>query len=174
MGFVDAQILPDVDGLVVVLEYGHIQLLERKLQLAHGEVQRPGAHLALEVLAEAEVAQHLEEAQMATIRADDVDVVRAYALLYRGGADIAVVQVLLLQEVRLELHHARAGKQQAGIIGDQRRRRHTFASLALEIAQVLFPDFGRCHVSHSFNSPDWRSNCLPALQFPLENNHRLY
>ena len=106
-----AQVLPNLDGLVVVLEHREVQTLRRQPQHVHGEVVGPGAHLFLEVLAEGEVAEHLEEAQMAARGADDVDVVGAHALLHGGGADIRRLQLLLLQEVGLELHHAGTRQQ---------------------------------------------------------------
>ena len=57
----NAERLPDLDGLVVVLEDGEVQLLNRQPQHVGRELERPSAHFLLEVLAEAEVAHHLEE-----------------------------------------------------------------------------------------------------------------
>ncbi len=149
------QTLPDADGLIVVLEHGEVQLLKRQPQHIHAEIQRHGAHLTLEVLAEAEIAQHLKEAEMAPGGADNVDIVGAHALLHGGGANVRLFQLLLLQEVRLKLHHARAGQQQRRVVGDKRGRRHALTALAFEIAQISFADLRGRHVFHlrSFNGP---------------------
>ena len=148
VAFVHTQALPDLDGLVIVLEDGEVEPIHGKFQLVHGEVERPLAHLLLEILAEAEVAQHLEEAQMAAVGADDVDVVGADALLDGRGTDIGGFQMLLLEEVGLELDHARTGEQQAGIVGNQRRGGHALTALFFEVAKVLLADFRGAHVSH--------------------------
>ena len=74
------------------------------------ELPRPTDRLGLEVVAEAEVAQHLEEREVPVRAADVVEVVvlaaGAHALLAptpRGGTAAALVA----DEVRLERHHAR-------------------------------------------------------------------
>ena len=151
MAFVDAEALPDLDGLVVVKEHGEVEFLFRKAQNLGGELHCPGAHLLLEVLAEAEVAQHLEEAQVTAVGADDVDVVGAHALLNGGGADVVGVELLHMQEVRLELHHAGAGKKQRRVVGNKGRRRQALAPLAFEEAEVLLADLSRSHVLHVLN-----------------------
>ena len=115
-----AQLLPDLDGLVVVEIHGEVQALGRQAQHLGGEFVRPRAHLLLEVFAEAEVAQHLEEALVTARGADDVDVVRAHALLHRRRTDVGGFEVLLLQEIRLELHHAGARQQQRRVVGNER------------------------------------------------------
>ena len=114
-----AQALPNLDGLVVVFEDGEVEALCRQAQHLSAELVGPGAHLLLEVFAEAEVAQHLEEAQVAASAADVVDVVGADAFLHGGGADVGGLQVLLLQEVGLELHHACGGEQKRRVIRDE-------------------------------------------------------
>jgi hypothetical protein len=76
----------------------------------------------LEVVAEGEVAHHLEEGQVALGRADDVDVGRAKALLHRDRAPVG--RDLLFGEVGLEGHHARDGEQQGGVVRDQAGRGH--------------------------------------------------
>ena len=141
----DADLLPDLCRLVVIGEHGDVDAVLLKLEDLGGELVRPGAHLLLEVLAKREVAEHLEERQMTPVGADDVDVVGADALLRGGGADIAVVQVLLLQEVRLELDHTGNRQQKRRVIGDQRGRRPALAALLLEELQVCLADFcGGC------------------------------
>ena len=76
--------------------------------------QRDG--VGLEVVAEAEVAQHLEEAEVAGRAPDELDVVvlapDAHALLHRRGPRVR--RRLLAQEVRHELVHPRVGEQRRG------------------------------------------------------------
>ncbi len=96
MAFWHSQGLPDLDGLIVIFEHSEIEPLQRKPQHVHGEIQGPLAHLVLEVLAEGEIAQHLEEAQVPPRGADDVYVIGADALLHGGGADVGLFQLLLL------------------------------------------------------------------------------
>ena len=147
MVFGHAERLPDLDGLVVVLEDGEVQLVLRKAEHLRGELEGPGAHLVLEIAAEAEVAQHLEERQVTGI-ADVVDVVGAHAFLHCGSADICGIKLLLMKEVGLELHHACAGEQKRRVIGDKGGGRHAFAALALEELQVLLADLRASHVLH--------------------------
>ena len=84
------------------------------------ELVGPGDGVFLEVVAEAEVAQHLEEGEMALGRTDDVDVDGPHHLLHRrrtwkGG-------MLLTEEVGLEGHHPGVGEQQRGVDRDQGSR----------------------------------------------------
>ena len=148
MGGVDAHALPDAGGLLVLLVDGDVDLLGVELHHLGGELPGPLAHLLLEVLAEGEVAEHLEEAQVAAVCADDVDVIGAHALLGGGGADVLGVEVLLLQEVGLELHHARNGQQQGGVVGDEGGRRPVLAALLLEELEVGITQLGACHSLH--------------------------
>src|SRR6185312_16273936 len=73
----------------------------------------------LEVVAEGEVAGHLEERVVPGGLADLVDVAGAHALLDRGGARVR--RGRLTEEVRLELHHAGVDEQQRRVVEDQRR-----------------------------------------------------
>ena len=147
MAVFDAEVLPNLDGLVVVFEHREVQLFFRQAEHFSREFVRPSAHLVLEVFAKAEIAQHFEERKVARI-ANIVDVVGAHALLHRRGADVLGVEFFLMQEVRLELHHASAREQKARIVGNQRRRRHALAALLLEELQVLLANFRCSHVLH--------------------------
>ena len=140
MAILNTQRFPNLDGFVIILEHGEVQLLDRKLQHIGGKLQRPGAHLLLEVLAKAEVAHHLEEAQVATRGADDVDIVGAHAFLHGGGADVVGIEFLHMQEIRLELHHARTREQQRRVVGNQRRGRVELAALVHDESNVIFPE----------------------------------
>ena len=143
----NAERLPDLDRLVVILEHCKVELLRRQAEHLGGELEGPGTHLVLEVLSEAEVAHHLEEGQVARV-ADVVDVVGTHALLRGRGADVGWVELLLVKEVGLELHHAGARQKQRRVVGDERGGRHALASLLLEEGEVLLADFCGGHVLH--------------------------
>ena len=96
MARIDAEILPDLDRLIVIFEHGEIKLLERKTEHLGRKFKRPRAHFLLEVFAKGEIAEHLEEAQVTTSSTDDIDIVGAYTLLHRGRANIGRLQMLLL------------------------------------------------------------------------------
>ena len=112
--------------------------------------QLPGVAdgVALEVVAEAEVAQHLEEGVVARGVADVVQVVvlatGAYALLAGRGARIgALVEA---QEHILELVHPGVGEQQRRVVArDHRRRGHDGVALGLEVLQEGGADFRGFH-----------------------------
>ena len=103
---------PDLRGLVVVAIDGDPQPLRRDAERAGDELPGEGDGLALEVVAEAEVAEHLEERVMARGVANVLEVVvlaaGADAALAAGRARIAAA--VLAKEGVLELHHAGVGK----------------------------------------------------------------
>ena len=106
---------------------------------------RVGDGFLLEVVAEAEIAQHLEEGVVAIGEADVLQIVvlaaGAHAFLRGGGA--RVVALLDAEEDVLELVHAGVGEQQRGIVGrHQRRGVHDLVSVLLEIAQEHGTNFG--------------------------------
>ena len=109
-----------------------------------GEVDGVG----LEVVAEGEVAQHLEEGVMAAGVADVLEVVvlaaGADAFLRAGGA--RVVALFQAQEDVLELVHARVGEQQRGVVGGHERRAadDAVASFGKKVEKAL-SDFVTCH-----------------------------
>ena len=89
----------------------------------------------LEVVAEGEVAEHLEEGVVARGVADVVEVVvlaaGAHALL-RGRRRVVGARLLAGEHV-LELHHAGVGEHQGRIVArHKRRRRHDLVALLLE------------------------------------------
>ena len=124
----------------VALEDGHIQPVfgDAEPLLAGDQLPGKGDGVALEVVAEAEVAQHLEKGVVAAGEADVFKVVvlaaGADALLRRGGA--GVVALLGAKEEVFELVHARVGEQQRGVVGrHQRGRVHAAVPLRLKKAQ---------------------------------------
>ncbi len=143
---------PVLVGLIVArnaffaLEDGGVELVFVDAEpLGRGD-QLPGVGdgVFLEVVAEAEIAQHLEEGVVAIGEADVLQVVvlaaGAHALLRGGGA--RVVALLDAEEDVLELVHAGVGEQQRGIVGrHQRGGVHFLVSLGDEIVQEHAANF---------------------------------
>ena len=124
---------PEVGGLVVVAEDGDPELVLRDLELAGEELPGEVDGLALEVVAEAEVAEHLEEGVVAGGVADVLEVVvlaaGAHAALGAGGA--RVVALVAAEEDVLELHHAGVGEEQRRVVArDERGTRDDAVALA--------------------------------------------
>ena len=108
----------------------------RGVDLEHDgrEFPRPGNSLPLEVVADAEVAQHLEYRVVGEI-ADDINIGRAEALL--GRRESYAGRRLVPCVVRLERHHACRSEQQRRIPGRyERRARHEQVAALLEEAQI--------------------------------------
>ncbi len=110
---------PQLHGLVIVL-------VDREPEPLHGQPplvdqQIPGVFdgLFFEIVAKGEVAQHLEEGVVPGAGADLLQIVVLAAdpqtLLGCGGP--AIVPLLQPQEEILELHHARIGEHQGGVVG---------------------------------------------------------
>ena len=123
--------------LVVAAEDGEPHPLGVELQDVDEVVPRVLDGLALEVVAEREVAEHLEEGVVARGLADLVEVVvlaaRADALLRRGGA--RVVALLRAEEHVLELVHPGVGEEQRRVVrGQQRAARHAAVAALLEVS----------------------------------------
>ena len=106
----DALLVPELDGLLVVLEDGHVEAVLGEAEvLGRGdELVGPLDGVGLGVAAKREVAQHLEEREVACV-ADVVDVVGAQALLAGAGANL--LHGLGALVVLLELVHAGVGKK---------------------------------------------------------------
>src|SRR3569833_1094063 len=118
LGYADV-VVPDIVGFVVLGVDRDPQLLGRQLQ-HRGEVfPRVLDRILLEVVAEAEVAQHLEVGVVARGVADVLEVVvlaaGAYAALRRHRAGVGAL--VLAGEHVLELHHAGVGDQLGGVVG---------------------------------------------------------
>ena len=103
-------LLPDAVGLLVVVVDGDEQALGIEAEVLGDELPRQRDRPLLEVVAEREVAEHLEEGVMPGGVADVVEVVvlaaGAHALL-RGGGALVGARLLAGEDV-LELHHAGA------------------------------------------------------------------
>ena len=130
-------VTPDREGIVVVAEHGRHQPLPVDAvdagQTVPGEVDR----IALEIVAEGEVAQHLEERVVTGRRANLLQIVvlaaDAHALLAGGCARIGAL--LDAQEGVFELHHACVHEQQ-GIVTDGHQRRAGYLRVAVLLKVV--------------------------------------
>jgi len=139
---------PEIERLVVVGEDGGPQPALVDAEVLGEELPRERDGVGLEVVAEREVAEHLEERVMPGGAADVLQIVvlatRAHALLARRGAH--VVAPLLAQEHALELHHAGVGEEQRLVAhGHERRRRHARVPVPLEVLEESFADLGAGH-----------------------------
>ena len=139
------RLAPQVVGLVVVAEHRRDEPVGVDAEVVGDEVPGVFDRLALEVVAEREVPEHLEEGVVARRTPDVLEVVvlarDAHALL-RGGRGL-VVAGLLAEEDALELHHARVREEQRRVgVGHQRRARDAPVSALLEEAQEELADLG--------------------------------
>ena len=149
----DADLLrPDVVSLVILLINRDVQAVSGNLEFLGQELPRPGNDFLLEVILEAEVAQHLKEAAMAGRDADTLNIRGADALLASGHAMTG--RLLLSEEPLLHGGHAAVDQQQAGVVlRHQGEAVQTQVALALEEAQVLFTQFIQTGPLHRFFSP---------------------
>ena len=108
-----------------------------------GELDR----LVLEVVAEGEVAEHLEERQVPGGVADVVDVDRAKDLLAVGQARGR--RRLLTEEVGLQRVHPGDGQERRGVVrgGHERGRGNAFVPALLKEGQIALADLIRCHLA---------------------------
>ena len=95
--------------LVVAGEHRDPDVLLAEAEALAGQVPRVAHGLALEVVAEREVPEHLEEREVAGGRADDLDVRRAERLL--AGRGPRMRRSFAAQEVRLQRVHPRDRKK---------------------------------------------------------------
>src|SRR5262249_1501067 len=105
----------------------------------------------LEVVAEREIAEHLEERVVAVRRPDVVEIVvlpaDAHHLLRRRRT--RVVALLPAEKQILELVHAGVGEEQRGIVaGHERRARYDAVAALAEVLQEGRPDVIRAHSSY--------------------------
>ena len=120
-------LLPQPERLVVVEVDGGpyalgVEAVTAVVDRAGQQRPRELDGLALEIVAEGEVAGHLEERVVPGGDADILDVEGAHALLDARRAGVR--RRLLPQEIGDELHHAGVDEQQVGVVENQRRARH--------------------------------------------------
>ena len=126
---------PNVRRFVVVRIHRAPQPLRRQFQYAGHELPGVLDSLALEVVAEAEVPEHLEERMVARRITDILKVIvlaaGAYAALRTDGT--TNFALLAAKKDVLELHHPGVGEQQGRVIGGhQRGARHLFMAPVLK------------------------------------------
>ena len=137
-------VVPDVVGLVVVEVDRDREPIGRDLEHSRQELPGPVDRLALEVVAEAEIPQHLEERLVERGPADVFDVAGAHALLAGGRArELGIAQP---QELALELVHPGGREQHGRVVGHQHVARAADASLGCEEVEERFAEFVCFHV----------------------------
>ena len=146
-GIGQADLAPLVVGEIVVGEDGGDQAVCGDADHVGDQLPGPGLGLGLEVVAEREVAEHLEHGQVRVV-ADLVDVGGAEALLDRGEA--VVRRLRFAHEVALEGDHAGAGEEQGGVAGRGQRGAGDAEMVALgeEVGEGL-PDLLGVHLGLS-------------------------
>ncbi len=140
--------LPELHRLRVVLVDARVEAALLEAPAAVGDRlgdQVPGQldRAFLEVVAEREVAAHLEERAVPGGLADVLDVGGPHALLHTHRP--VVRRCLLAEEVRLERHHARVDEQQVGVLRQQRARRHSRVTSRLEVLDEATADLSGVH-----------------------------
>ena len=134
-------VVPNVEGLIVTLINGDPQAL--RIQAETTLILRGGQQLVskrnrllLEVITEREVTSHLEEGTVTRSLTDLFNVQGADALLHAGRAGER--RGLTAQEVGNERHHTGDGEHSAGLVRNQRcRRHHSMAAGSEEIDPTL-------------------------------------
>jgi len=150
----DADSLPGGDGdLVGAQRELRIAAIDGRPELGLVELhltchELPGQidRAVLEVVAEREVTEHLEEGEMARRGADLVDVGGAKALLHRGQARAR--RLLQPEEEGLERLHPGGRQQHRRVVrlGHERARGPQDVTLALKVGEVALPQLsGRAH-----------------------------
>ena len=136
---IEADLLrPDVICLIVLLIDRHMDSLRRHADYLREEFPRPGDRLALEIIAEGEIAQHLKKGAVARGFAHILDIRRAHALLTGGHA--AARRGDLSGKILLHWRHARIDEQKALIpLRDERKAWQPQMPLALKKAEILLP-----------------------------------
>ena len=146
---VDADRLrPVIEGHLVLLPDRHPQPISVEAVPPSGLGRRqklPGVvdRAFLEVVAEGEVAVHLEEGAVARRLANVVDVVGTDALLNGGGARPR--GGLGAQDVRDERNHSRDGKENGGLGRNERYGGGHVVALGREVVEPAGTDFRRAH-----------------------------
>ena len=131
-----------------------------------GQLERELDRPLLEVVADREVAEHLEERQVTLGQADVLDIGGSKRLLAGGQARRG--RLLLAAEVGLEGLHAGGGEQHAGVVGarNERCRGHARVFVRLEERQESLPDFRSLHRLSSLRRAKPRCPTLNGARAP--------
>ena len=123
---------------------GGIKAVDRELPFVHDQFPRPFDGFLLEIIAEAPVAEHLEERVVVGVETDVFEVVvfaaGADAFLGVGSAARLVGTFGLAQEDGHKLVHPGVREQEVRRIGQEARRRHNGVLLRLEEVEEVLPD----------------------------------
>ena len=137
---------PNAGCLVVVFVDGDRQprRIDAQPLLVGEKLPGPVDRIALEIVAERKIAEHLEKRVVVRGPADVFDVAGPQALLAARGA--GELQFHLAQKVVLELVHPRRREQHAGI---PRRHQHVAGDAAMALrfkeGEILFAEFVGVH-----------------------------
>ena len=145
-------LVPDLEGLVIGVIHGDPQLVGRQLEHAGQQLPGKGNRVALEVVAERPVAEHLEERVVARGVTHRVQIVvlaaGAQAALHVRGPH--VTRLFAAEKHVLERHHARVGEQQGRVAGrHQRAGRHDGVALGTEVVEEGGTDIGGFHADRA-------------------------
>ena len=157
-------LLPEVRRLVVLGIDRHQQPVLGQAVFAGDKVPGELDGEVLEVVAEGEIAQHLEEGVVPGGVADILQIVvlaaGAHAFLRGDGAVVGAA--FCAGEHVLELHHARIGEHERRVVaGHERPRRDDFMSVPGEIIEEGRADFARArHASQSSGADAGRPVCI--------------
>ena len=137
--------VPQIVSFVVCVVDRDKQTIFRQSEHTREQLPRPDDRVALEIVAERPIAEHLEKRVMPRGVADRIQIVvfaaRAQAALHVGRAHVR--QFFAAEENVLELHHAGIGEQQRRIVaGHERRRGDDRVSLGFEEIEKRLADFG--------------------------------
>ena len=131
---------PDIVRLIVVLINGNIQLILGQLEHLSEEFPRPRGRLALEIVAEREVTQHLKKGAVARGNAHALNVGSADTLL--AGGDALARRCDLACEILLHGSHSAVDQQKAVVVlWNQRKAGKPETSLRLKKREELFTQF---------------------------------
>ena len=136
-------LLPQLERLVVVGIDGDQQPVRRQAEFLGDQLPGELDGAFLEIIAEREIAEHLEEGVVARGVADIVEVVvlAAGAHAFLRGRRARIGALFQAGEDVLELHHAGIGEHQGRVVArHERRRRHDLVPVAREIAEEARPD----------------------------------
>src|SRR6185503_981128 len=128
-------------------------------ELSRDEHPAETNRVALEVVAERKVAEHLEKRVVPRGMTDLLQVVvlapGPNTLLRRRGPTGARGRLLEPEEHLLELHHPRIREQQRGVVrGHERRARANGVAIPLEVLEKSTPDLRGAHMGGIYECAD--------------------
>ena len=144
---------PNLDGFIIIRIHRHPELVLRQLDDLREELPRPRNGLSLEVIAEREIAEHLEIRLMARGTSDILDVARAHATLTRRHARAG--RLHLAGKERLQRRHASTDEQERRIVlrNERKAGQPEVALLLRKELQICLSQFIACHVFQNHLPP---------------------